>query len=165
MHRALLLCAAFIATLVISFSPAYATADSLVLNGSASYVQLTRDYYLGGLYLPQKSDDPNYIHSPSIAKRMQMIIQIPAWSPRRWSQVWQNNIAINNENLSPSPQMQQALMQFTSFPKAELRAGDEVVIDFQPNGNSRVLLNGETVLEVPGSEFFNYMVNTWIGSL
>lgn len=150
---------------IFSLSANIANADELVLNGSASYFHLTRDYYIGGLYLPLKSDNIDYIHSSSIAKRMKIVIQVPSWTPRRWSQIWQNNIAINNENLSPTPQMQQALMEFTSFPRTELKAGDEVIIDYQPNGNSRVLLNNDTVIEVPGTDFFNYMVNTWVGSL
>lgn len=154
----------FLSFAASGFAPT-ATADNLVLNGSASYFHLTRDYYLGGLYLPTKSDDIDYIHAARTAKRMQIIIQVPSWTPRRWSQIWQNNIAINNENLSPSAQMQQALITFTSFPRAELKAGDEIIIDYQPNGNSRVLLNGDLVIEVPGTEFFNYMVNTWVGTL
>ena len=140
-------------------------ADELVLNGSAVYQNLTRDYYLGGLYLPTRSDDIQYILSPATEKRMQFIIQIPSWPVRRWTQIWQNNIAINNDDLSPNPQLQQALMEFTRFPRQELKSGDELIVDYQPGGNSRVLLNGDLVLEVPGTDFFNYMVNTWIGKL
>lgn len=140
-------------------------ADSLVLNGSAVYSHLNRDLYLGGLYLPTQSDDPDYIASVSTTKRMQMIVLVSSWSPRRWSQIWQNNIAINNDSFSANESVQQALMTFTSFPRQDIRAGDEIVIDYQANGNSRVLLNGDLVLEAPGTEFFNYMVNTWVGKL
>lgn len=140
-------------------------ADSLVLNGSAVYSDLNRDLYLGGLYLPSQSDDPDYIASVSTTKRMQMVVLVSSWSPRRWSQIWQNNIAINNDSFSANESVQQALMTFTSFPRQDIRAGDEIVIDYQANGNSRVLLNGDLVLEAPGTEFFNYMVNTWIGKL
>lgn len=140
-------------------------ADSLILNGSAVYSHLTRDLYLGGLYLPTVSDDPDYITSAATAKRMQIIVSVSSWSPRRWSQIWQNNIAINNDSFDADANTQQALMTFTSFPREDIKAGDEIVIDYQPNGNSRVLLNGDLVLEVPGTAFFNYMVNTWIGKL
>src|SRR5690554_6727220 len=140
-------------------------ADSLVLNGSAVYSDLNRDLYLGGLYLPKASDDPDYIFSADTAKRMQIVVSVPSWSPRRWSQIWQNIIAINNDSFSANESVQQALMTFTSFPRQDIRAGDEIVIDYQANGNSRVLLNGDLVLEAPGTEFFNYMVNTWIGKL
>lgn len=150
---------------MLSISYNFANANSLTLNGSAHYYQLTRDYYLGGLYLPKASNDINYIHAASTNKKMQIIINIPNWTPRRWAQIWQNNIAINNDSLGSNPQVQQALMEFTNFPKAELKAGDEIVIDYQVNGNSRVLFNNEVVFEVPGTEFFNYMVNTWIGKL
>lgn len=140
-------------------------AATLELNGAAAYSQLTREYYLGALYLPKRSDDINYILADTTAKRMQIVIRIPSWSPRRWSQIWQNNIAINNDDLSPSPQLQQALIDFTNFPRQDLQQGDELNIEYQPNGNSRVLLNGDVVLELSGTEFFNYMVKTWIGKL
>lgn len=58
----------FILFIVFSFSSVQ--ADSLILNGSAVYAHLTRDLYLGGLYLPTVSDDPNYITSAATAKQI-----------------------------------------------------------------------------------------------
>ena len=147
-----------------AFIPSALAAD-LVLNGSAVYSHLNREYYLGGLYLPVKSTDPEYVRAPATAKRMQLILKVPRWSPRNWSQQWQNNIAINNDDFSPDPRLQNALMQFTQFPRNDLLQGDELVVDYQPGGNTRILLNGETVIEVPGTELFNYLLNTWIGKL
>src|SRR5690554_7799659 len=81
---------------------------------------------------------------------MQIVVTVPSWSPRRWSQIWQNNIAINNDNFSQDPAVQQALMTFTSFPRSDIKAGDEIVIDYQPGGNSRILLNNDLVVEASG---------------
>lgn len=150
---------------MICLGSVVAQANSLTLNGSAHYYQLTRDYYLGGLYLPKTSDDINYIHAASTSKRMQIIINIPTWTPRRWAQVWQNNIAINNDNLGTNEQIQQALQNFTGFLKDDLKAGDVITIDYQAYGNSRVLLNNELAFETAGTDFFNYLINTWIGPL
>ena len=155
----------FIIMLFTAFLFSPAQADSLILNGSAVFTHLARDHYIGGLYLPAPNDDPDYILSASTAKRMQIVVKVPTWSPRRWSQIWQNNIAINNDSLSSDQSVQQALMTFTSFPRQDIKAGDEIIVDYTPNGNSRVLLNGDLVLEVAGTEFFNYMINTWIGKL
>src|SRR5690554_7432336 len=109
--------AKLIFVLFIVFSISSVQADSLILNGSAVYAHLTRDLYLGGLYLPKVSDDPDYIFSAATAKRMQIVVSVPSWSPRRWSQIWQNNIAINNDSFSANESVQQALMTFTSFPQ------------------------------------------------
>ena len=147
--------------LMCSVTPALA----LELNGSAEYRQLTRDFYTGGLYLPQPSSDPAYILAPSTAKKMQLVVTINRWSPRKWSRQWQNNISINNDIGSTSSAVQQALMTFTQFPKDDIVQGDEIIIDYQPGGNSRVLLNGDLIIETPGSELFNALVNTWIGKL
>src|SRR5690554_8172845 len=54
---------------------------------------------------------------------------------------------------------------FTSFPRSDIKAGDEIVIDYQPGGNSRILLNNDLVVEASGTTLFNYLVNTWIGKL
>src|SRR5690554_2030569 len=90
-------------------------ADSLVLNGSAVYSDLNRYFYLGGLYLPSKNDNPDYMASVSTTKRMQIVVLVSSWSPRRWSQIWQNNIANNNDSFSANESVQQALMTVTSF--------------------------------------------------
>ena len=155
----------FTVLLLSLFVLSTAHADDLVLNGSAVFKHLTRDQYIGGLYLPQASEDINYILSDSTTKRMQIVVTVPSWSPRRWSQIWQNNIAINNDNFSQDPAVQQALMTFTSFPRSDIKAGDEIVIDYQPGGNSRILLNNDLVVEASGTTLFNYLVNTWIGKL
>ena len=60
--------------------------------------------------------------------------------------------------------MQDALIKFTGFLRSDLKQGDQLDVLYQANGNSRVLLNGDLVLEVAGVDFFNYMVNTWIGA-
>ena len=51
-------------------------AADLELNGVAVYSYLTREYYLGGLYLPKRSDDPKYIRSDAINKRMQLVVRV-----------------------------------------------------------------------------------------
>lgn len=147
------------------WSVSIAQASDLVLNGSAVYTYLNREYYVAGLYLPVPNSDPEYIRAPATAKRMQLVLRVARWSPRSWSQQWQNNIAINNDELSPDTRLQTALMQFTQFPRNDLQQGDELTVDYQPGGNTRVLLNGEAVIEVPGTELFNYLLNTWIGKL
>lgn len=139
-------------------------AAELVLNGSASYYYLTREYYVAGLYLPAPEQNPDAILSPSTAKRMQLIVSTERWSPRKWAQQWQNNISINND-LSGDTQLQQAVMEFTQFPRDDLQRDDEISIEYQPGGNTRVLLNREAVIESSGVELFNYLLNTWIGKL
>lgn len=152
-------------TVLLSLLLLTKTASALELTGSAVYTQLNRDYYLAGLYLPATSNDPNTIFSAATAKRMQLLMRMPTWSPRRWHEHWQNNIAINNEDNQADERLQQALLAFMQFPHADLIYNDEVIIDYQAHGNSRVLLNGEQVLEVPGTEFINQILKTWIGKL
>lgn len=137
----------------------------LVLNGSASYQRLSQDVYVGGLYLPQASDDATYIRSAGNAKRMRLVVVANRWSPRRWQQMWQNNISINNENISQTPDVGKALMDLTQLLREDLLKGDELSIDYQPGGDTRIYLNGQLALRSRGTELFNFLVNTWIGPL
>ena len=140
-----------------------ARADDLVLNGAAVFSQLSRDYYLGGLWLPQRSSSPDYITSADTARRMQLVVLAEHWSPRNWSRLWQNNIFINNESGSLPADVQQGLMRFTRLLRDDLKQGDEIRIEYQPAGNTRVLLNREIVAASPGPALFNALLNTWIG--
>ena len=141
-----------------------ASAD-LVLNGSAVYQQLTRNYYLAGLYLPQPAQSAETIFSPAVARRMQLVVSADHWSPRKWRSQWQNNIAINNDGLQASPQLQQALMDFTRLLRHDLQTGDEIRIDFQPGGATRIQLNRELAMAVDGPQLFDALLRTWIGKL
>ena len=69
----------FTVLLLSLFVLSTAHADNLVLNGSAVFKHLTRDQYIGGLYLPQASEDINYILSDSTTKRMQIVVTVPSW--------------------------------------------------------------------------------------
>ncbi|GGY50491.1 hypothetical protein GCM10011297_24200 [Bacterioplanes sanyensis] len=155
-----LLCAALMLGLWLPNSYA-----QLVLNGSASYQRLTQDVYVGGLYLSQTSSDADFIRSATTAKRMRLVVVANRWSPRRWQQMWQNNISINNENLSQAKDVQTALMELTQLLREDLVKGDELVIDYQPGGDTRIYLNQQLALTAVGSELFNFLVNTWIGPL
>ncbi len=141
-----------------------ASAD-LVLNGSAVYQQLTRNYYLAGLYLPQPAQSAETIFSPAVARRMQLVVTTDHWSPRKWRSQWQNNIAINNDGLQASPQLQQALMDFTRLLRRDLQTGDEIRIDYQPGGATRIQLNRELVMTENGPQLFDALLRTWVGKL
>ncbi|WP_199243994.1 TonB family protein [Bacterioplanes sanyensis] len=137
----------------------------LVLNGSASYQRLSQDIYIGGLYLSQASDDVVFVRSAATAKRMRLVVAAKRWSPRRWQQMWQNNISINNENVSQSAQVARGIQQLTELLREDLLQGDELTIDYQPAVGTRIYLNQQLAIRSSGTELFNFLVNTWIGPL
>ena len=172
--------AVWLIPLLVLLSTAHARAQEPVLNGSAVYQQLTRDYYLAGLWLPQPSSDPDYIYDASTSRTMQIVVIAERWSPRKWTAQWQNNIAINNDLNALTEDTRTALATFTSLLKEDLRSGDEIRIEYTPGESiseggtqgegtqgtgTRVLLNRETAVQTSDAGLFNLLLNTWIGKL
>lgn len=152
--------------LLLTFAWLSATSSShaeRVLNGSAMYTQLTRDYYLAGLYLEQRDNSAETIAVNTSDKEMRLIIQ-SRWSPRKWRKLWQANISINNDSLPDSQVSRQALMDFINLPQEDLLPGDEVRIIASATG-TRVLLNGEEAIRSNDRSVFRYLLNTWLGKL
>ena len=56
-----------------------------------------------------------------------------------------------------------ALALFTEFPQASLVMGDEILISFQPESGSELTFNGHSVFKTPNKQFYNYILNTWLG--
>lgn len=140
-------------------------AQATQLNGSASYLHLSREFYVAGLYLQQPSSDPAAILSGNTSVRMKLVVTADRWSVRRWQQQWLNNITINNPQMSANASTQQALMDFTQFLREDLVAGDQVVIDYQPALGTRVLVNNEEAIRAEGVDLLRLLLNTWIGPL
>ena len=152
--------------LLLTFAWLSATSSShaeRVLNGSAMYTQLTRDYYLAGLYLEQRDNSAETIAVNTSDKEMRLIIQ-SRWSPRKWRKLWQANISINNDSLPDSQVSRQALMDFINLPQEDLLPGDEVRIIASATG-TRILLNGEEAIHSNDRSVFRYLLNTWLGKL
>jgi hypothetical protein len=142
-----------------------AHAAPLTLSGSSYYRHLGQEYYLAALYLPEKTSSTDVIFSTDIPKRMRLVVSVNSWSPRMWGRDWADNFSINNSLLLASPTVKSALSQFVDFPREDLQRGDEVLIDFQPGGDTSVHLNGDLVLTEPGVELFNALLTIWVGKL
>ncbi|ARN74779.1 TonB family protein [Oceanicoccus sagamiensis] len=163
-YKALALIAALAAC---AFSPAAVQAqddsfDELPLNGLAAYVQLRKEYYIGGLYLESLSQDSSSTFNFSGRKRMEMRITIDKWSPRRFAQQWNQLILINNDQESLDEFADQ-ILAFIDMPKDDLIAGDRITIDLDPERGTTVYLNGSKAFSERNNAFFDILLNTWIG--
>lgn len=151
----------FVLTSLLILTINQALAADLVRNGSATYNHLTRDYYSAALYLPQATQSADAIRASDNFKRMRLVV-LTRWTPRKWQEQWQNNIAINNQELPQNQQQRQALMAFIRLPQGNLEAGDEIRIDASSQG-SWVYLNNELAIETNDQTLFRYLFNTWVG--
>lgn len=137
---------------------------SLNLNGIASFQQLRKEYYIAALYLANPNDNAADIINSNGTQRMMIKVTANKWSPRRWALTWQDNIAINND-LSAHPELLEAIMTFTQFPKSKLTKGDQLTIDYSPAFGTQIKLNGHNVVNTDNKNLFNFMLNTWLGKL
>ncbi len=147
--------------LVISFS---LNSIAITLNGVASYQHLRKEFYIAALYLGEISNNPSVILASNKSKRMILKVTADRWSPRRWSSMWQNDIAINNP-YATDDELSRQLLMFSGFLQDPLIKGDEVVIEHIPAIGTRIFINGVKITQSPSSQLFNYLVNVWIGQL
>lgn len=136
--------------------------EQLTLNGLAAHWALGREYYVGALYLPKASSDPQAILAMNGPKRMEFKVTNEKWSPRRFAQMWNQAILINNsqENLNA---MSDAIIAFTGLAQGNLIYGDQIFIDYTPGKGSKILLNGTVMFTTSEDGFFPLLLNTWIG--
>ncbi|UTW48394.1 TonB family protein [Bacterioplanoides sp. SCSIO 12839] len=151
----------FLLTSLLTHTENQAQAANLVLNGSANYTHLTRDYYSAALYLEQHEQSITAIKSSQSDKSMRLIV-INRWTPRKWKSHWQGNISINNDTLPSNRQQSEALMAFINLPQNNLEPGDDIRIQTSAS-STQVYLNDELAISAPGQTLFLYLLNTWVG--
>ncbi len=150
---------------LLTTSPSHAqdnSFDELSLNGLAPYVQLRKEYYIGALYLESLSRDPIVALHSEGKKRMDLRITIDSWSPRRFSQQWNQLILINNEQAALE-QFADGILAFVDMVQGDLIQGDRITIDSHPKSGVTVYLNQQKMFTEAENGFFKILLNTWIG--
>jgi TonB family protein len=165
-----LLYAALLApALPLPFTPgspvAYAQDHSfsdLTMNGMAAFEQLRREYYIGALLMEFPSRDPARILESSGRKRLAMHITADRWPPMRFAQQWNQSILINSDSATLNANVMDVLA-FTSFPKEDLVAGDQLYVDLRDDGKTEVSLNGKVMMRTDDGGLFHLIAASWIG--
>jgi len=152
----LLLAGSFLACVNLNASP-------LSLNGLATYSDLTKEYYVGALYLPEPESSVQKILNLNQRKLMKLLVTANRWSPRAWTKQWQGNVAINNPLIDG--ELQTKLKLFTRLLKSNLLSGDLIIVDYDPAMGTQVFINQQRVLASADMALFNALLATWIGKL
>jgi hypothetical protein len=136
---------------------------TLVLNGAGVRTRLGFKIYVAGLYLPKQNRFAEQILRGNQPSRLYMKLL------RNMTAV-QFTDSINRalrDTLTPAQalplasRMEQLLAAFATVD--ELRAGSEIVIDYEPAAGTRISLNGETRANIPGADFNQGLLRMWIG--
>lgn len=157
------LLAVVLTTQIIATQAQDETFQDLTMNGLSSFSKLRKEYYIGALFLESLSNDVQSIVNMEGKKRMEMRITIDEWSPRRFSKQWNEAIYLNN---APDIQEEFAdqIQAFIDIAKDDLKTGDIIIIDMDPNTGTSVYLDGQRILKSSNNAFFYVLLNTWIGN-
>lgn len=153
--------------IVLAFAVAASTAQAQsgapTLSGLAAFEQLRKEYYIGGLYLGWPGHDAATILAMPGKRQMELRVTADRWPALRFAQMWNQAITINAEGGALNASAMD-ILAFTSIPKGDLLAGDQLVIESEPATGTRVTLNGVLVQSTKSNALFNLILSAWIGS-
>jgi hypothetical protein len=135
---------------------------SLVLNGAGIREKLFLDIYLGALYLPEKSSDPQAILSGSGPACVMMHFLYKQVGKEKITDAWEDGLAANHttaEMLALEPQLEKFNALFRTMHKGEV-----IRICYLPGTGTEVRINGERRGNVEGETFFHALLAIWLGA-
>ena len=132
---------------------------TLVLNGLGLRSKMMVKVYVAGLYLEQKSSDPNAIMKSDTPKRIVMhFIYHPSKS--------QMADAFNDGFQDNSPDAAKTLkadIDRLNGALVDLKAGDEMVFTYVPGTGTTLAINGADKLTIAGQPFAQALLSVWLG--
>jgi hypothetical protein len=138
----------------------------LVLNGAGVRHKLAFiEVYIGSLYLQKKNSDSAAIFADPGPKRVSMHFLINEVTADYLIASMNNALAAN---LAPyeialiEKRVRDLNIMMSSL--KVINKGSVVLLDYIPEVGTRVTVNGEEKLTIPGEDFFRAMLNIWIGN-
>ena len=135
------------------------SASALELQGAAVYQRLNNDVYIASIH-SGNSDSQAWLNSRA-PLRLEMHILAETLSPRRFSRLWNEGLAINLSQRQMNEQVDE-LTRFMYVLKDNLVEGDEVAISNE-TGETRVTVNGVELLMVEKPGMVQSLLKAWIG--
>jgi hypothetical protein len=128
----------------------------LVLNGLGLRKAFGFKAYVGGLYLEQRSSDPETIIDPARRKRVTLHF-LRDIDRGRLASGWADSLrTVGSKPLEP------AITQFTSLID-DVKKGDEMTFTSRPSAGIEVAHRGTVRGTVPGDDFSRALFTVWFG--
>ncbi|TCK19181.1 chalcone isomerase-like protein [Thiogranum longum] len=135
--------------------------QSMKLNGAGIRSKYFIKIYVGVLCLEHPAHDPATILAASGAKRMQMNMLYKEVDAEKITEGWTEGFRTNLDKATFS-RLEPRLKQFnTLFPA--LHKGDVVNMDYLPGRGTGLVINGKSLGVIEGEDFFNALLQVWIG--
>jgi len=155
--------------MLIKFQPVHAFSvqleegDPLDLFGIGIHQEKRVDIYVGALFAPTQVNEPHQLVDLDLNKRMTLRF-VSKYSNRKMARFWKQRIAMNNSRDSWRP-FTKEIITFANIFKSPIQPGDEINIDYIANKGTLIYLNGTHFLTVEKKEFFELLLNIWIGTI
>jgi hypothetical protein len=138
----------------------------LVLNGAGVRHKLAFvKVYVGSLYLQAKKSDSEAVFADTGAKRVTMHILANEVTAQDLVSSVNNALAVN---LSPHELalVEKRIRDLNNMMSSikTLGRGGAVQLDYLPDVGTRITVNGEEKITIPGADFFNALLHIWIGN-
>ena len=121
--------------------------------------------YIGSLYLAQKKNDNEAIFADPGPKRVSMHIITTEVTAQDLIASMNNALAVN---LSPHELalIEKRIRDLNSMMSSlkTLSKGSVVNLDYLPDVGTRVVIDGQERITIPGEDFFRAMLHIWIGN-
>ena len=132
---------------------------TLVLNGLGLRSKMMVKVYVAGLYLEQKSSDPNAIMKADTPWRIVMhFIYHPSKSQMAdaFNDGFKDNAPDAVKTMKPDIDKLNAALE-------DLKAGDEMVFTYVPGTGTNLTINGKDKLTIAGQPFAQALLSVWLG--
>lgn len=135
----------------------------LNLFGIGIHQEKRNDIYVGALFSPEQITDVADLNDTYMSKRMSFKF-VAKYTPRQLSRLWKQRIAMNNSKSVWRP-MTKEIIQFSRIFKRPMQDGDLINIDYIPGIGTEVFLNNTSFLTVEKPEFYQLLLNIWVGTI
>lgn len=131
----------------------------LVLNGVGLRTKFFFKIYVGGLYLPQKSQDAAAIVAGTAPNRvlMHMIYEV---SREQFADAWHEGFKDNNPDSYDA--LHDQVEQFIAF-FGNCKKDDVITLDYVPSQGTLVMWNGQLRGNITGEAFHHALMNVFLG--
>ena len=136
--------------------------EELRLKGTAIRSNARQSVYVGGLYLQNDAESVDEILQSDGAKRFVLYCQNSSIKPDALIRALNLGITANH-NEEELSKLEPMVKQFNELLKSEIKEGDKVWIDFLPERGTVVTINGQEKGTIPGKEFYDAFLKTWLG--
>jgi len=133
----------------------------LKLNGAGVRKKLFVKVYVAALYLPEKAGAAPAVIAQSGPKRVSMHMLYSEVSREKLADGWNEGFASNHTG-AEMERLRGRLERFNGLFET-VREGEVIHLDYLPGTGTRVTIRGQVKGIVPGKDFYDGLLNVWLG--